>query len=146
MNLLQLQEQNGKGHLFIISTTWGDIPFKLPSLRKAQQYIASLVLAQDEHTVLMIKEAIFRECVVDEVIAFEEADMPAGIVPSLADHILGLSGMTEDNVQYTEELFNSYREQDNIVSKMIRTICSIFSGYRFEDLRELDYQDCSKQR
>lgn len=142
MNLLHLQEQKGSGSLFVLSTEWGDIPFKLPSIRRVSQYLSALSLAQDEKTLIFIYETIFRECVVDEIIAFESPDMPAGIVPSVVEYILKISGVSDNSEIYTEELFHTFREQSQApLNLMIRTICSVFSGYKFSDVRELSYQE-----
>jgi hypothetical protein len=141
MNLLQLQEQKGSGHLFIVEIPdWGEIPFKLPSITKARQYHAGLLLSMTEEEQVMIYEYIFRDCVVDPDIAFDQ-EMPAGIPESIGKLILHLSGTTEDNIKYTGELFNTFRiSVGDPVMFMKRTVCSIFSGYTFETLGELDYQ------
>lgn len=145
MRLLHLQKRGNNGHLFITSIPdWGEIPFKLPSVSRSRQYSAALVLAESNIDKNTFYEYIFRECVVDEKLAFDE-NMPAGIVQSIAELILYLSGIHEDMVQYTENLHSTFRSQiKDPIWFMKRVICSVFSGYTFESLGELDYQDLNE--
>lgn len=142
MNLLHLQKQKGDGHLFVTSFPgWEDVPFKLPSVRRLQHYSASLALAQDIFSAHMIWEQIFRECVVDEDLAFHREDIPAGVIESIGRLILFLSGADENAVEYTQGLYEVYRPQTMIpLTFMKRTICSAFGAYTFEALDNLDYQ------
>ena len=142
MNLLHLQKQKGDGHLFIVSFPgWEDVPFKLPSMRRAQHFSAALTLAEDTFSVVMIWEQIFRECIIDENLAFHREDIPAGIVESIAKLIVFLSGTGENTLEYTKGLYDTYRAQAMIpLAFMKRTICSAFGAYTFKDLEELDYQ------
>ena len=144
MRLLHLQER-GKGHLFISSfPDRGEVPFKLPSVTRARQYSAALILAETDADKVTFYEYIFRECVVDRDLAFDDK-IPAGIVKSVAEVILYLSGVHKDMIQYTESLFNTFRMQSNDpVLFMKRIICSVFSGYTFETLGELDYQSLAE--
>lgn len=142
MRLLHLQKRGRDGHLFIVEfPEWGKIPFKLPSVSRSRQYAAAILLAETQADTATFYEYVFRECVVDEKIAFDE-NMPAGIAQSVAELILYLSGTHQDMIQYTENLFDTFRNESNTpVSFMKRVICSVFSGYTFESLGELDYQD-----
>lgn len=142
MHLLRLQEQNGSGHLFVVEIPdWGEIPFKLPSVRKSREYAAAIFLSEDENELCSNYEYIFRECVVDPDIAFD-LEIPAGIPQSVAELILLLSGALPDELKYTEDLINTFRSQlMEQITLMKRVICSVFSGYTFESLGELDYQD-----
>lgn len=142
MRLLRLQEQKGSGHLFVVSfPDWGEIPFKLLSVRRAQQYAAAMMLVDTEADRVMFYETLFRECVPDEELAYGEPDMPAGIVQSVGDLILFLSGVTEHALEYTQELFDTFREEvARPMSYMKRVVCSVFSAYTFENLDDLDYQ------
>lgn len=141
MRLLHLQKRGNKGHLFIADfPDWGEVPFKLPSVSRSRQYSAALMLAQSSSDRGTFYEYIFRECVVDEKIAFDN-DIPAGIVQSIAELILYLSGIHEDTIKYTENLYDTFRSQTrDPLFFMYRVICSVFSGYTFESLGELDYQ------
>lgn len=143
MNLLHLQKQKGDGHLFIASFPgWEDVPFKLPNIRRSQQFSAALVLAQDPFSLIMVWEQIFRECVVDEDLAFHRDEIPAGVVESLSKLIIFLSGLDENTVEYTRGLYNTYRSQAMVpLAFMRRIICSVFGGYTYKDLEELDYQE-----
>jgi len=144
MSLIYLQDRGGKGHLFVSHFPgWGDVPFKLPSVKRAQQYSAALALTENTRTPgSVILEQIFGECVVDENLAYHEHDIPAGIVDSVGRGILYLSGITEDVITYTQNLFNTYRHQVNtMIPSMERTICSVFGGYTFSNVNELDYQE-----
>lgn len=118
---------------------WGQVPFKLPSVHRLQQYIAAMTLSEAE---VLVKESIFRECVCDETLAFHSPDIPAGIVSSIVDLIFLLSGVTGDTIQYTSGLFDTYRlEATRNINFMKRIICSTFSGYTFDKLDTMDYQD-----
>lgn len=144
MRLLYLQEQKGDGHLFIVEIPdWGEVPFKLPSLMRAQQYTAASLFFQYTTDKIAFYEYIFRECVADEDLAFRMLDIPAGVVESVAKLILLLSGTTSDKIEYTEGLFNTFRAEaeNNPVTMMKRIICSVFSGYTFKELDKLDYQE-----
>jgi len=143
MNLAYLQKQGGNGHLFVAEIPgWGDVPFKLPSVRRAQEYSAALALVDKTRSSgSIILEQIFRECVVDEDLAFHRQDIPAGIVDSVAKEILLLSGVSEEIVEYTQGLFQTYRTQaQTMLPTMKRVICSVFGGYTLETVGELDYQ------
>jgi hypothetical protein len=144
MRLLHLQEQ-GKGHLFIAKfPNWGEVPFKLPSITRARQYSAALILSETSSDKVTFNEYLFRECVVDKELAFND-DIPAGIVESISQVILYLSGIQDNMIQYTEELFSTFRSQTgDPVLFMKRIICSVFSGYTFESLGELDYQSLTE--
>jgi hypothetical protein len=142
MNLLHLQKQKGDGHLFVVSFPgWEDVPFKLPSVRRSQQYSAMMALADNTFSIVTLYEQIFRECVVDENLAFHREDIPAGIVESTARLILLLSGLNENAVEYTKGLYQTYRSQATMpLVFMKRVICSAFGAYTFEYLDGLDYQ------
>ena len=144
MRLLHLQEQKGSGHLFIVQLPeWGDVPFKLPSIERAQQYSAALSLVKYESDKIALYEYIFRECVADQDLAYSMMDIPAGVVESTAGVILFLSSITSHGIEYTEELFNTFRSnaENDPVMIMKRTVCSVFSGYTFKELDKLDYQE-----
>lgn len=141
MRLLHLQKQEGTGHLFIATfPEWGDVPFKLPSVTRSQQYAAALALAETPADHGTFYEYIYRECVVDQSISYDE-DIPAGIVESISKLVLFLSGIGEKFLPYTEGLFDTFRDQTkDPITFMKRIVCSIFSGYTFESAGELDYQ------
>lgn len=147
MNLAYLQKQGGPGHLFVAHFPgWGDVPFKLPSVKRAQEYSAALALSEPTKTSpSILLEQLFRECVVDENLAYHEQDIPAGVVDSTAREILFLSGVSEEVVQYTQNLFGTYRAQvQTMLPTMKRVICSVFGGYTIEDVDGLDFQDLTE--
>lgn len=144
MNLAYLQKQGRAGHLFIAHFPgWGDVPFKLPSVKRAQEYSAAFALGEaTQVSGSVLLEQLFRECVVDEDLAYHEQNIPAGIVDSVGREILFLSGVSENIIEYTQNLFNTYRAQvQTMVPTMKRVVCSVFGGHSLKDADELDYQD-----
>lgn len=141
MELLRLQKAVGDSHLYIVDVKdFGRIHFKLPSILRSHQYTAAMQLSETQADNALFYEYMFRECVVDEKLAFNQ-EIPAGLVKSIGDLILSLSGMATDSIPYTETLFDTYRNQlSDPVTFMKKTVCTIFSGYTFESLSRLDYQ------
>jgi hypothetical protein len=141
MKLLHLQQRKNDGHLFVVKfPDWGEVCFKLPNLVRSRQYGIALSLANTPEDLHNFRECVFRECVVQEEITFDQR-IPAGIVVSVVDLIVHLAGLDPDVRHYTENLFHNFREQvDQPVNFMKRIICSVFSAYSFESLDQLDYQ------
>jgi len=142
-SVLQLSSQKGKGKLFIVQFgEWGEVPFKLPGNKRAEDYAAALMLSSGLGVKALIREEIFRECVVSEIRAFEDIEIPAGIIHSVAELILYLSGIGSDKVKYTLEFLDICRGTVNSPTTMMkRIICSVFSGYTFETINDLSYQE-----
>lgn len=139
MDILLLQKQKGEGHLFVVAFPgWEEVAFKLPSLLRIQQYVVALSVVSQP---TIIFEQIFRECVVDEALAFHRENIPAGVVQSLAELVLLLSGAGDNAIEYTVGLHQTFRAQTAApIVFMKRIICATFGGYTFSSLEELDYQ------
>jgi len=142
-SILQLSAQKGNGRLFVVPfDEWGDVPFKLPGNKRANDYAVAISLANNEGVKALIREEIFRECVLSETRAFDDLEIPAGIVHSIAELILFLSGVGTNGLQYTLGILNVSRNMTKIPTMMMkRIICSVFGGYTFESLDALDYQE-----
>jgi hypothetical protein len=124
------------------ATEIGDIEvvFHLPPIKKAIQYQRLLDLAQTENLEYLIYEQIFSECSVTDLLV-NDGEIPAGIPETISNLILYLSGVDKSSIEYTEGLFEIYRNQINdTILFMKRTICNVFGGYTFEKLDELTYQ------
>ena len=142
MKVLHLQAAKNNNHLFVVDVDdFGHVPFKLPSIVRVSQYVASLKLAQSKSEEVQLYECIFRECVVDEDLAYD-LEIPAFLPQSIAQLILLLSGVSGNVREYTEGLLDTFRGQSSShLLIMKRTICSCFNAYTFADLDQMDYQD-----
>lgn len=128
--------------LFAFEIDGLEVVFRLPPVRQAQQYAMLLGIAQTESERLDIYETIFRRVIQDDWMANEDANLKAGLPETVARLVIHLSGLDESAKEYTDELFQLYRQQSNsILMYMKRTICMVFSGYTFESLDELNYQN-----
>lgn len=117
-----------------------EIVFRLPPIKKAEQYALLLRIAEDYSFQVIIYENIFTSCIEDNYMK-ENPDIHAGIVETIAKLVLYLSGVGESSIDYTEELFTLFRaDTSKVLLFMQRTICSTFNGYTFEMLEELNYQ------
>jgi len=130
------------GDLFVVELSPElEILFRLPTYRQATQY--RLILELSSNNIVLdglIYEHIFRTCTEEKYLA--KQDLPAGVPETIAKTILFLSGVGEQSMEYTEELFELYRGQSDTTSQyMKRFICATFSGYTFKDLEELNYQE-----
>jgi hypothetical protein len=129
--------------IFVVSIEELEIVFRLPPVRAVQQYATLLQYAGNDSERYTIYERIFRETVQDEWLTKGTGgkDLPAGIPETISNLILLLSGCTENTTEYTEGLFHTYRQQTEMpLGYMQRFICSMFPGYTFEILEELNYQ------
>lgn len=116
-----------------------EIVFRLPPIKKAEQYALLLAIAEGSSFSVIIHEHIFHSCIEDSYLK-DNQEILAGIVETMAKLILYLSGVGEDPIKYTEEMFISNRNNSNkILGFMQRVICSTFSGYTFEMLDEMNY-------
>lgn len=143
MSLAQALEAVQRKTDDLYATTISDeieVIFRLPSIKKAEQYAVLLRIANDYSFQVIIYEHIFKNYVEDSYLR-EYADLHAGVVESTAKLILYLSGVAEESVAYTEQLFADFRVETNkILLFMQRTICSVFTGYTFESLELINYQ------
>jgi hypothetical protein len=119
-----------------------EVCFRLPTYKQAIQY-ASLIQLAGENAGLanVIYEYIFSSCVEDKYLGKHDMDIPGGIPTTVAKLILYLSGVAEEQLDYTNFLLHSYRANSTtLFNVMKRRICFIFSGYKFSDLEALNYQ------
>ena len=127
--------------LFAIGFDGIDIVFRLPSIKVSQQYAFLLQSCETMVEKIEIYEALFRFVVEDEWLVSHGGEIPAGIPETIGRLVLMLSGLGEDNVEYTEQLFELYRKQvDSTLMYMKRFICQAFPGYTFDTLDSLNYQ------
>jgi len=128
--------------LFAFELDGIEIVFRLPSVKKAQQYSVLLNMASSESEKCIIYETIYRSVVQDDLLINDAAELKAGLPETVARLVIRLSGLDETSIEYTEQLFNVYRNQTNsTIAYLQRTICSTFSGYTFEALDKLNYQN-----
>lgn len=127
----------------LYATTLSDgieVVFRLPPVRKAEQYALLLTIADDYSFKVIIYEHIFKNFIEDSSLR-ENPDIHAGIVETIAKLILYLSGVGDNSIEYTGELFAAFRKDTSkVLLFMQRTICSTFSGYTFEMLDKMNYQ------
>jgi hypothetical protein len=117
-----------------------EIVFRLPAVKTAKQFMSLLNMAITNADRNAIYEAVFRHVVQDDYLAKSAGNIPAGVPETIAKLVLVLSGLGNDSVEYTEGLYNIYRNQANdTLLYMKRYICSVFSGYTLEKLDELNY-------
>jgi hypothetical protein len=127
--------------LFAVELDGIEIVFRLPSIKQAEQYQMLLSLATDNSMIVVIYEHIFRNIVVDQILANEDPDLPAGVPETISRLALFLSGVDEPSTEYTEELFKAHRERlGDTTQYMNRVVCQVFGGYTFESLDKLNYQ------
>lgn len=142
--LRALQKQ--EGDLFVTEFPDGtSIAFRLLTNKKAAQYKMLISLFGDQHTTNIIYEDIFRVCVEDKWQVTQDGDLAAGVAETIAKLVLYLSGVGDEGIQYTRELMNVYRKQVTSAKDLMqRVICSCFSGYKFSDLEQVNYQELVK--
>jgi len=129
------------GDLFAVEIDGIEVVFRLPAIRDVQQYVLLLGMTSSEAECSEIYEALFRRVAEDTWLAKLATDIPAGIPETIGRLVVFLSGLDEHSVAYTEELFKTYREQNDATNTyMKRTICQVFPGYTFENLDLLNYQ------
>ena len=145
MSLVQSLEAVRKieSDLFAIDIDGTEIIFTLPSYKKASQYARLSEIAKGDSALENIfYEYIFVTYVEDKFLAENEEDMPAGIPHTIAKLILFLSGTDENNIDYSNEILDTYREGLLSVINIIKTrICRAFPGYKFSDIDKLNYQE-----
>ena len=128
-------------NLYAVDIQGIEIVFCLPSMKEVSQYARLLSLTTEISLQSIIYEHIFKTYVVDEYMAHDDNDLPAGIPETISKLIFFLSGADENCYEYRDELAKIYRQQvDNDELYMKRVICQIFPGYTFESLDSLDYQ------
>jgi len=143
VSILESIRQESKS-LYVVSLPDDtEISFRLPSTKQASQYAQVLSVAKGNGSLeTIIYNHIFEEFVTDKYIAIHNENLKAGVPETIAKVILYLSGADEHFKEYTQTLWNLYREQTNSISSIMkRTICSVFGGYKFSDLDELTYQE-----
>ena len=123
-----------------------EVLFRLPSTKQGVQYMQLILVAEGNHGLeTLVYEHIFQECVEENYMAIHDQTLKAGIVESIAKAILYFSGADENFKEYTEALWEALRPQTkSVLSIMRRTICQVFSSYKFSDLDGLNYQDLVK--
>ena len=127
--------------LFAFEIEGKEVVFRLPSVRQAQQYAKLLNIAQTESDKIAIYETIFRSVIQDDWMV-QDGELYAGLAETVALLVIRLSGLDDSSEEYLEELFRLYRKQSNsVLMYMKRCICSVFHGYTFESLNELNYQN-----
>ena len=135
---MDLLEEARKGSR-VYAITFPDgkrIPFRLLSW---QDYTAfHRVLSQGALPEGALQEAIFRECCLDSRYVDDVNDLRAGVVPTIADTIMHMSGPNspeEFNVQ-----MDSYREAtQSLLGQVVMIICRAFPGYTPDDLGKMDW-------
>lgn len=116
-----------------------EVPFTLPTNQDARRYNFLLQASQATAHSRIYLEIFQRYCCDKELVA---SDLPAGIGETVAKLILWMSGYGREPLEYTQQLIEENRKEVESISKVIkRTICSVFKGYTFADLEELDFPD-----
>jgi hypothetical protein len=138
---LSLEAIRQDGDVFVLELEEFQIVFRLPPLKRAVQYAHILSSAETIDLKFIVYEYIFRDCIEDKVFAGSQ-DIPAGLPETIARLVLFLSGVDDNYHEYTEQLLEFNRSSVNtITTTMKRTICGVFSGYKFSDLEVLNYQE-----
>jgi hypothetical protein len=123
-----------------------EIPFRLPSIKQAQQYAYLLSIIVEEPLRLLLFEQVFRDLVEDDWIK-ESEDLPAGVPESLTNLALYFSGVSqqEGTSGYIDDIIDKNREvRDSFINFACRVICSTFHAYTFEKLEELPFDSVMK--
>lgn len=138
---LPLEAVRRDGDVFVLELEDLQLVFRLPPLKRAMQYSHILSAAESIDLKFIVYEYIFRDCIEDKVFSGSQ-DMPAGIPETVALLVLFLSGVDENYHEYTEQLLAFNRDSVNAATTtMKRTICGVFSAYKFSDLDLLNYQE-----
>lgn len=134
--------QKRSDDLFAFDLDGVEVVFRLPSIHQAQQYAMLLNIAETESERYIIYDSVFRNVVQDDWMANQDPEQGAGLPETVTKLVLHLSGLDENSEQYTEQLFQLYRQQSNsVLMYMKRCICSVFPGYTFESVSQLNYQN-----
>lgn len=125
----------------VFATTFEDgtiVPWKLLSV---DDYIHYDMLYQAQlYPDAFIEDEIFRKCVLDGSLVSHIDQLKAGIVTTVVQNILQLSGPHQPNdLQQLLEI--KRHEVSNILHDMIIWICQAFPGYKPDDLYLMSYPD-----
>jgi len=141
MNLYESFKENKDLYLFEFEDykvlfrplTWGDyrtfssLLIKYPSLQTE------------------IEEIIWEMCVLEHNCAVGIQYMDAGIVTSISQSIIFLSGCTfmdEDSLDQANQEFMTARESVNYIdNQIVLAICEAFPAYKPEDIKDLSWSD-----
>jgi hypothetical protein len=119
-----------------------EIVFCLPSYRKALQYYGLVSIAGNDGALLSaIYNNIFSHVCQNKFMANDSQTLPAGVPETVSKLVLFLSGVGSSTIDYTQSLLDSYRQTVNgVIETMKRSICQTFSGYKYHELDNLNYQ------
>jgi hypothetical protein len=112
------------------------IPFKLLNYREYKSLIHSL--GSGNPTPEIIFDYIFNKCVLDTVLVDIIEEQQAGLVQTLGELILSLSGPGDK--EFLTSLLDQARACTGTVELQIKaTICRVFPGYTMDKLDELTF-------
>lgn len=141
-SLLSIEKQSEDLYIAILDDEI-EVVFHLPPYRQALQYAVLLDKCPDTYFKTLIYERIFELVAEGDWRESATATLPAGVAQTIARLALYLSGVHGEVDQYTQSLIEAYRDDKHLsqlLQFMLRTICSVFPGYTFQDLYNLTYQ------
>lgn len=118
-----------------------EIVFRIPPYKQVYQIVKMLSFAEEtSFDTSLIYEHLFKLAVEDPWFTDDVNDIHAGIPETISRLVIYLSGLGQKSIEYTEALFEeSRKDNESVISMMKRTICSVFSGYTFEEVERLNY-------
>lgn len=133
----------GHSRVFVFPIGGYEIPTRPLSFREFETYGQVINLPTLHKDPLY--NSLFKDIVLDPLIIDQMMLLPAGVVPSICEASILISGVTLREDQ-DFNLFNARLQgarnsvQKDPVLQMCGFICTIFPGYKISDLRELDFQ------
>jgi hypothetical protein len=117
-----------------------EVVFRLPPFKEAARLAFILSLVHEQDLQYLIQNQIFSNYVIDDYLAKHDNDIPAGVVSSIANVILYLSGIN-DSADFIEQQIDLARDNIDFYSSMKSWILTAFNGYTIESLDKLNYQE-----
>jgi hypothetical protein len=138
---LPLEAVRKDGDVYVLELEDIQVVFRLPPIKRAMQYSHLLSAAETPELQYIVFDYIFRDCIEDKFMATNQ-EIGAGLPETVARLVLMLSGVDDNYYEYTNLLLDTNRKSvDVVLNTMKRTICGVFSSYRFSDLDALNYQE-----
>ena len=114
-------------------------PLSWRDFRTFQEAILKNTFAQD-----VIENMIFEQCVFEDHVKESVSDMPAGLVSTVVNTILNLSGPGEpENFNATMDLFR--QQMDGLEDQIIMIVCKAFPSYTPDDIDKMPWPILSRR-
>jgi len=136
MGFLEQIEQGIR--IFQLSFSDGTIVrFRLLNWEESKIYIR--LFSRPELPLDLVAERIFRDCVVDQHILNRMDTLRAGVVSTIVELIIAMSGPVSDVEKFNKDLDEARALASLPDSFIVTTICRAFPAYKPEDIETMDW-------